>query len=162
MPQFRHSIDIDATPDQVWSVLGDLAGVDRWIPGITAVSVDGTHRTCSFQDGHIQNEHILDYSPQARSYRYRIEGAPLPVTDNIGSFTVEDVDGTTTVVWQSSFAALDPAMAEQLAQMWQPYLPMVLANLKTTVESSVRPPHPPTPSAGTRKPAGAVQLSDPG
>jgi carbon monoxide dehydrogenase subunit G len=46
MPQFTHSIDIDASPDEVWSVLGDLAGVDRWIPGITEVSVDGMNRTC--------------------------------------------------------------------------------------------------------------------
>jgi hypothetical protein len=57
------------------------------------------------------------------------------VTDNVGSFAVQQMDGRTMVVWESSFAPLDPAMAEQLAQLWQPFLPMVLANLKSTVES---------------------------
>jgi hypothetical protein len=38
-------------------------------------------------------------------------------------------------VWQSSFVALDPAMDAQLAQMWEPYLPLVLANLKNLVEN---------------------------
>jgi carbon monoxide dehydrogenase subunit G len=34
MPSFRHTVDIAATPDEVWAVLGDLTAVDRWIPGV--------------------------------------------------------------------------------------------------------------------------------
>jgi uncharacterized protein YndB with AHSA1/START domain len=134
MATFSESIDINATPDEVWAVLGDLSGVDQWIPGITSVTVDGLRRVCTFEDGHRQDEEILDYSPSARSYRYRIDGAPLPVTDNAGSFAVHQVDGVTRVVWEASFKPLEPAMSEQLAQMWQPYLPMVLSNLKKLVE----------------------------
>jgi hypothetical protein len=58
------------------------------------------------------------------------------VTDNTGTFAVEDVDGQARVIWQSSFTAIDPAMESQLAQMWEPYLPLVLANLKKLVEST--------------------------
>jgi carbon monoxide dehydrogenase subunit G len=135
MPSFRHTIDIAATPDQVWQVLGDLTSVDRWIPGVTAVTRTGTGRVCTFEDGHTQDEQITDYSPRTRSYRYVIEGAPLPVRDNTGTFAVEDADGgQARVVWESSFVALDPAMANQLATAWEPYLPMVLANLKSLVE----------------------------
>ena len=79
MSSFRHTIDIAATPEQVWQVLGDLTSVDRWIPGVTSVTRTDTGRLCTFDDGHIQDEQILDYSPQTRSYRYVIEGAPLPV-----------------------------------------------------------------------------------
>jgi carbon monoxide dehydrogenase subunit G len=135
MPSFRHTIDIAATPEQVWQVLGDLTSVDRWIPGVTQVARTGTGRVCTFDDGHVQDEQILDYSPQTYSYTYVIDGAPLPVRDNTGTFTVEDADGQARVIWESSFAALDPAMAAQLAEMWEPYLPMVLANLKRLVES---------------------------
>ena len=39
MPTFSESIEINASPDHVWAVLGDLASVDRWIPGVTAVAV---------------------------------------------------------------------------------------------------------------------------
>jgi carbon monoxide dehydrogenase subunit G len=136
MPSFRHTIDIDVTPDQVWSVLGDIASVDRWIPGVTSVVVDGMTRVCTFEDGHTQDEHILDYSPDSRSYRYHIEGAPLPVTDNTGRFSIEPNGGRSHVVWESSFEPLDPAMEAQLAEMWEPYLPMTLANLKRVVEDS--------------------------
>src|SRR5688500_17652684 len=112
MPTFRHTIDIAATPDQVWQVLGDLTSVDRWIPGVTAVTRTDAGRVCTFADGHTQNEQILDYSPQTYSYRYVIDGAPLPVTDNTGGFAVQAADGHARVVWESSFAPIDPATAD--------------------------------------------------
>ena len=142
MPTFSHSIDIDATPEQVWAVMGDLVAVDRWVPGIAAVAVEGMSRVCTFQAGHTQHEQILDYSPQTRSYRYQIEGAPLPVTQNTGSFQVQEAGAVSRVVWESSFTPLDPAMADQLATMWEPYLPLVLANLKSLVEGVRIPRHP--------------------
>jgi len=135
MTSFRHTIDIATTPDRTWQVLGDITSVDQWIPGVVAVTRTGSGRLCSFDDGHTQNEEILDYSPETRSYRYRIEGAPIPVTDNTGTFAVEDVDGQARVIWQSSFTALDSAMESQLAEMWEPYLPLVLTNLKKLIES---------------------------
>lgn len=135
MPSFRHTIDIAATPEQVWQVLGDLTSVDRWIPGVTAVRRTDNGRVCTFDDGHVQDEQILDYSPQTYSFSYIIDGAPLPVRDNTGAFTVEDADGHARVIWKSSFVALDLGASTQLAEMWQPYLPMVLANLKRLVES---------------------------
>ena len=135
MPTFSESVEINATPDEVWAVLGDLASVDHWIPGVSAVTVDGMSRVCTFEDGHIQNERILDYSPSARSYRYRIDGAPLPVTDNVGCFAVRSSNNNALVVWESSFEPVDPAMAGQLSQMWQPYLPIVLESLKNLVET---------------------------
>ncbi|MCI0543125.1 MAG: SRPBCC family protein [Actinobacteria bacterium] len=140
MPSFLHTIDIDATPEQVWAVLGDIGAVDRWIPGVTSVAVDGMTRVCTFEDGHTQDERILEYSPDTRSYRYHIEGAPLPVTDNTGRFSIDANGGQSRVMWESSFEPLDPVMAAQLAEMWEPYLPMTLANLKRLVEESVAKP----------------------
>ena len=112
MPSFRHTIDIAATPDAgVARCSATSPSVDRWIPGVTAVTRTDTGRVCTFADGHTQDEQILDYSPAGRSYRYVIDGAPLPVRDNTGGFAVEDAGGGARVVWESSFAALDPAMA---------------------------------------------------
>jgi mxaD protein len=131
---FRHSIDIAATPDEVWAVLGDLTSVDRWIPGVTSVTRTDTGRACTFTDGHTQHEHILEYSPQTRSYRYVIDDAPLPVRDNTGRFAVQTVDGGSRVVWESSFVPLDPATADDVARMWAPFLPTVLDNLRNVIE----------------------------
>lgn len=134
MATFRESVDIAASPEQAWQILGDLTSVDRWIPGVTSVTRTDSGRVCTFADGHVQDERILDYSAHTRSYRYIIEGAPLPVRENTGSFTIEDAEGKARVVWESSFVADEPHMEQQLAQMWQPYLPTVLANLKNLVE----------------------------
>lgn len=134
MPTFIHSIEIDASPERVWAVLGDLGSVDRWIPGVVSVAVAGHQRVCTFEDGHTQTEQILDYSTTDRSFRYRIDGAPLPVTDNVGSFAVLSTEQASLVTWESSFEPVDPAAADQLSGMWEPFLPMVLANLKSVVE----------------------------
>jgi uncharacterized protein YndB with AHSA1/START domain len=134
MPSFRHTIDIAATSDEVWAVLGDVTSVDRWVPGVTSVARTEAGRVCTFADGNVLDEQILDYSPQTRSYRYIIDGAPMPVRDNTGRFAVEDVDGGARVVWESSFVPLDPATADEVSRMWEPFPPVVLGNLKSVVE----------------------------
>ena len=88
MPTFTETIMVAADPDTAWRVLGDLAAVDRWIPGITKVELDGMARVCTSADGHTQHEAILDYLPAARSYRYTVDGG-LPVAYNRGRFLVE-------------------------------------------------------------------------
>ena len=57
-----------------------------------------------------------------------------PAKHDRGGFAVEDADGHARVVWESSFVPVDPAMAEQVAQMWEPFLTIVLSNLKRLVE----------------------------
>jgi carbon monoxide dehydrogenase subunit G len=133
MPSFTRTIEVAADPDTAWRVLGDLAGVDRWIPGVTMVEVAGLTRRCIFADGHTQREEILDYSPATRSYRYTIDGG-LPVRDNQGRFAVEPAGTGTRIVWESSFEALDPTAEDELGRMWAGMLPIVLANLRTVIE----------------------------
>ncbi len=135
MRTFHHTVDIAATPERVWEVLGDLTSVDKWIPGVASVVRTDDGRACTFEDGRVQQEKILDYSPEARSYRYVIDGAPLPVKDNTGKFSVHDASGHARVVWESSFVALDPSTESEVAQMWEPYLPAILGNLKALVEN---------------------------
>src|SRR6266508_5959776 len=129
MPTFTETIEVAADPDAAWRVLGDLAAVDRWIPGITKVELDGMTRVCTFADGHTQQEAILDYSPAARSSRYTIDGG-LPVADNRGRLAVEPTGNGTRIVWESSFTALDPTAEAELARLWAGMLPIVLGSLK--------------------------------
>ena len=133
MPSFTHSIQVDVDPDTAWQVLGDLTAVDRWIPGITKVELDGMTRVCTFADGHTQHEAILDYTPATRSYRYTIDGG-LPVADNQGRFAVEPTPRGAAIVWESSFRALDPAAEAEVSRLWAGMLPVVLGNLKTLIE----------------------------
>jgi carbon monoxide dehydrogenase subunit G len=133
MPTFTETIQVAADPDAAWRVLGDLATVDRWIPGITQVELDGMTRVCTFADGHTQHEAIRDYSPATRSYRYSIDGG-LPVADNHGRFVVQPAGKGARIVWESSFVALDPAAEAELSRQWAGMLPIVLGNLKTLIE----------------------------
>jgi hypothetical protein len=118
----------------VWAVLGDLTSVDRWVPGVTTVTRTASGRVCTFADGHTLDEQILDYSAQDRSYRYVIDGAPLPVRENVGRFAVEAAHGHARVVWESRLEPVDPAAAGELARAWEPFPPIVLTNLKNAVE----------------------------
>jgi len=133
MPTFTQTIDVAADPDTAWHVLGDLASVDRWIPGITKVEMDGMTRVCTYADGHTQHEAILDYAPATRSYRYTIDGG-LPVSDNRGRFAVEPAGRGARIVWESSLVALDPAAEAEVSRLWAGMLPVVLGNLKTLIE----------------------------
>jgi carbon monoxide dehydrogenase subunit G len=133
MPTFTQTIEVAADPDTAWRVLGNLAAVDRWIPGITKVELDGMTRVCTFADGHTQHEQILGYSPATRSYRYIIDGG-LPVADNHGRFTVGPAGSGARIVWESSFVVLDPAAEAEVSRRWAGMLPTVLSNLKTLIE----------------------------
>ena len=133
MPTFTETINVAATPDTAWQVLGDLGAVDRWIPGITKVELDGMRRVCTFADGHTQHEAILDYSPASRSYRYTIDGG-LPVADNRGRFVVQPAGSGARIVWESSFVVLDPAAEAEVSRLWAGMLPIVLGNLRTVIE----------------------------
>lgn len=133
MPSFTHAIQVDVDPDTAWQVLGDLTTVDRWIPGITKVELDGMTRVCTFADGHTQHEEILDYSPDDRSYRYAIDGG-LPVADNRGRFVVEPTGSGARVIWESSFRPLQPNAEDELSRQWATMLATVLANLKALIE----------------------------
>ena len=135
MPSFRETIEIEADTESTWRVLGDLASVQHWVPGVVAVELTESGRVCTFADGHLQHEAISDYSPEQRSFKYAIDGG-LPVRDNRGSFAVQDRDDGSLVVWESSFEPLDQGAADELARMWRGALPLVLGNLKQLVEKT--------------------------
>lgn len=131
--EFSETIDIDAAPDEAWEVIGDLASVSRWVPGVTAVDVDGMNRVCTFEDGHSQIERIVLWDAAARTLAYEVDGG-LPVRDNRGSFRVVATEAGCRVEWSSSWEALDPNSADAIAAMWREALPAVLARLRATIE----------------------------
>lgn len=119
MPKLHHEIHVNASPAEVWAVLGDLAAVDAWIEGIEHVHVEGMKRVCTFAGGAVQHEDIADYSPETHSFRYRIEGGPLPLTSNQGSFAVHPNQNGSVVVWDAEVEAADPAIMGMLESAYQ-------------------------------------------
>jgi uncharacterized protein YndB with AHSA1/START domain len=138
MPQLRNTIAIDASPNAVWEVLGDLAATTEWLPGTVAARMDGDVRTCTTADGNEIREEISDYSPEQRRYRFRHLAVPMPIADSGGVFTVEPRDGGAEVVLETSFEALDGMDAEQVAGMIDGAFQQALVSLKRRVEEGAR------------------------
>ncbi len=138
MPRFHNTIEVDATPEQAWAVLGDLGQADKWIPGVTKVELDGTReRVCTFVDGHVQHEEISDYSDERRSYRYSIAGSPGMRT-NRGAFSVNANGRGSVVLLDSEFEAIDPTQETQIATMWGTATKTVLESLRGLIERGSR------------------------
>jgi uncharacterized protein YndB with AHSA1/START domain len=139
MAQLRNTVQIDATPGEVWEVLGDLAATPEWLPGTRAARMDGDVRTCTTVDGFEIRERIDDYSAERRAYSFRHLAIPVPVKDSRGSFVVESSGAAgSQVVLESSFTALDPAQEEQVRAMLDGALVQALASLKRRVEGGAR------------------------
>jgi uncharacterized protein YndB with AHSA1/START domain len=135
----RNKIVIDATPEQVWAVLGELAATDEWLPGVVKAELKGSRRVCTMADGSEIHEEISDHVPEQKSFRYRHVQVPLPVKDSGGSFVVEPSEnGGSTVLLESSFAALDSDHEEQVGQMIEGAFQQSLESLKRRVEKGAR------------------------
>ena len=97
------STHLSATPEQVWSKIGDPGAISAWHPVIAASSLDGGHRACTLADGAQIAEEIDELDDANRSYSYRIIESPLPLENYRSTIKVVDADGGCAVEWTSSF-----------------------------------------------------------
>jgi uncharacterized protein YndB with AHSA1/START domain len=139
MAELRKTVEINATPDAVWSVLGDLAATTEWLPGTVAARMDGEIRTCTTADGFDIREEITDYSPERRSYSFKHLDLPVPIQDSVGSFAIErdGLDGS-RVVLENSFETMAGGQEEQVVAMMDGALQLALESLKRRVEHGTR------------------------
>lgn len=139
MTRLRNTIVIDASPEEVWTILGDLAATPEWLPGTVAARMEGPVRVCTTADGGEIREEIGGYSPERRTYRYRHLAVPLPVKGSSGRFLVEaGRDGGSVVVLESEFEPLDLAMEGQIEQMLDGALKQALESLRRRMEQGLR------------------------
>jgi uncharacterized protein YndB with AHSA1/START domain len=138
MVQLRNTIAIDATPDAVWEVLGDLEATTEWLPGTVAARMDDDVRTCRTTDGFEIREQISEHSPERRRYRFRHLAVPMPIRDSTGVFTVKPQSDGSQVVLETSFEALEGVEEEQIAGMMNGAFEQALASLKRRVEDGTR------------------------
>ena len=97
------STHLSASPDQVWSKIGDPGAISSWHPAIARSPLDGKDRKCTLADGAQIDEQIDNVDDANRSYTYRIIESPLPLKDYSSTIKVAEADGGCTVEWTSSF-----------------------------------------------------------
>lgn len=99
------SVDLPASPREVWSVIGDFQTLDGWHPVVARSRPEKAgefeYRHLTTEDGAELTEQLLDKSPH--SYRYRINSGPLPVEHYEATLEVDAQGEGSRVTWSSSF-----------------------------------------------------------
>jgi NADPH:quinone reductase len=114
MVQVRRSTVIDAPIDQVWAVLRDFNGHERWHPAVAESRIEegragdeaGCVRRFKLRDGAELREQLLRHSDRDRAFSYCILDSPIPLIDYVSNVTLKPVtDGDRTYwEWSSNFS----------------------------------------------------------
>ena len=100
MSHVTNEIHIERSPDDVWAVTGDFAGLDTWMPGITRCDMvaDGI-RDVYMGDILTAKEQLVERDEESRVLAYSIIGGGLPIEEHVSRITVV-VDGNgSKVTW---------------------------------------------------------------
>jgi len=101
------TIDIPASADQVWQLIGGFNSLPDWLPFIpnSELSEGGRVRTLQTADGGVVIERLQAFDNTARTYSYSIEQAPFPATDYLATIKVEAQGQGARVTWSGRFNA---------------------------------------------------------
>ena len=101
------TLDIPASPDRVWQLIGGFDSLPDWLPYIPAseLSEGGRVRSLRNGDGGVIVERLEAFDDKARTYSYSILQAPFPVTGYLSTLTVHEIPGENTarVEWSGTF-----------------------------------------------------------
>lgn len=105
------SIEIPASPKQVWQLIGGFDALPDWLPYIPSskVTEGGRVRHLANPDGDAIVERLEAFNEKERYYTYSIMQAPFPVTNYLSTIRVkEGKDANTSLVeWSGSFTPVE-------------------------------------------------------
>lgn len=110
MIRFERSLQMDATPEQVWAVMGRFMHIDAFAPEIARVEalteeVDGVgaSRRCHFVKGGALVETVTNWE-DGRSYRVALsEFGAIPMKQAFADLRIEPRGGAARVVWAMEY-----------------------------------------------------------
>ncbi len=84
-------IDIPATADQVWQLIGGFNSLPDWLPFIpkSELSEGGRVRSLQTADGAVVVERLEAFDNAGKTYSYSILQAPFPATDYLATISVK-------------------------------------------------------------------------
>lgn len=150
--KFSESIEISASPEAVWAVVGDFANPQKWMPGVESATAQGgtdkgATRELKIKSGGTLKEELKDYDPSKMSLKYKIVDPTDPQVFPVNNYASEidvqpNASGGTKVVWKAAyyrwFLNNNPP-ADQNEEAANAAVAKVykesLANLKSVVES---------------------------
>ncbi|MDI2590726.1 SRPBCC family protein [Pseudomonas sp. 681] len=101
-------IDIPASADQVWQLVGGFNALPDWLPFIpkSELSEGGRVRTLQTSDGTVVIERLETFDNAARTYSYSFVQSPFPATDYLATLRVEAQGQGARVTWSGRFTAV--------------------------------------------------------
>ena len=137
MPTIDNEILIERAPEKTWTILGNLTGVARWVPGVASARLEGMRRICTLDEGGEIHEEITDLSDEDRRYSYRQTVHPLGLKRSEGTLAVEaDGDGRSRVRWNAEVEFADADREAEFLPMLEQGYASALHRLKETAEGS--------------------------
>lgn len=107
MANAQSHIEIAASPDAVWQLIGGFNSLPEWLPYIpeSQLSEGGRVRTLANPNGETIIERLMAFDQTARSYSYAILQAPFPVTNYLSTLQVRQTDDGkgSRVEWSGRF-----------------------------------------------------------
>jgi uncharacterized membrane protein len=101
------TIEIPASPDQVWQLIGGFDSLPDWLPYIPSseLSEGGRVRRLVNPNGDVIVERLEAFNDKERYYTYSIMEAPFPAADYQATIRVrEGADSNTSLVeWSGTF-----------------------------------------------------------
>lgn len=108
MPAWSVTIDVDASPDEVWAFIGDPTSVPRWYPKYASVEVDGDTRVLRTAEGAELHERLLERDDARRFYSYSVVSG-APVISHLASFEVVPEGAGSRIRWATQAEPSDPS-----------------------------------------------------
>jgi Polyketide cyclase / dehydrase and lipid transport len=107
MAQASASIDIPASPDKIWQLIGGFDSLPDWLPYIpkSELSEGGRVRHLATPGGEAIVERLEAFDNAARSYSYSILQGPFPIKNHLATLRVNKrTDGKgSRVEWSGKF-----------------------------------------------------------
>jgi hypothetical protein len=99
------TIEVPASADQVWQLIGGFNSLPDWLPFIpkSELSEGGRVRRLETSDGAVVVERLQVFDNAGQTYSYSILQAPFPATDYLATIKVEAQGEGARVTWSGRF-----------------------------------------------------------
>jgi mxaD protein len=148
--KISESVEIQATPAQVWDKVGNFGDLGAWHPAVKTTEIlsgengkVGAVRFLTLQDGGTIKETLLSFDPRKMRYSYNIVEGVLPVSEYASSISVSKAKkDLCKVIWSGEFKRKDtsenPAAGQDDTTATKTMISVYrggLDNLKTIMEA---------------------------
>jgi len=109
----EESIEINATPDKVWAVVGDFAHPEKWLPQVESTTAQGGNekgatRELKLKNGGSLKEELVNYEADQFTLKYKVNDPTdpkiFPVNNYSANLKVEpNGTGGSKVEWKAAY-----------------------------------------------------------